>query len=344
MRSTTRFGFEDAKSRGRAPGNDVKQVVVVGSFNVDHVWTAASLPCAGETLSGEYHSGPGGKGFNQAVAAARAGAQTAFVCALGDDVGGQQARALATADGVDLRDQRSDRPTGTAGIYVDAQGRNSIVIGAGANAALSTEFVAGQRDAIASADVVLAQLESPVEAISRVLQLARGAKRVTLLNPAPANAATTHELLALADILTPNETEFVALLARHHSEHIDANRIATLDDTRLHGLCRQLLPHGSVIVTLGAAGVFVSHPDVDRRGDETACYRIAAEAVDVVDTTGAGDAFNGALAASLASHPGVEFSGHVRYANRYAAVSTERNGAANAMPHLVEVNRRFNVR
>lgn len=319
------------------------QVVVVGSFNVDHVWTAASLPCAGETLSGTYRSGPGGKGFNQAIAAARAGAQTAFVCALGDDVGGQQARALATAEGIDLRDQRSDQPTGTAGIYVDAQGRNSIVIGAGANATLSTVFVTGQRDAIASAEVVLAQLESPVDSVCRVLQLARDARRLAVLNPAPANAVTTHELLALADLLTPNETEFVALLARHHGEHIDAGRIATLDDIRLHGLCRQLLPRGSVIVTLGASGVFVSHANSNRRGDGTDCYRVPPEVVAAVDTTGAGDAFNGALCAALATRPGAAFSEHVRFANRYAAVSTEHRGAAQAMPLLVDVNRRFGV-
>lgn len=319
------------------------RVVVVGSFNVDHVWTATRLPSTGETLHGTYTSGPGGKGFNQAVAATRAGAQTTFVCALGEDAGGQLARALATAEGIDLRDQRSDQPTGTAGIYVDAQGRNSIVIGAGANATLSMAFVDGQRDAIASADVVLAQLESPVDAVCRVLQLARDAKRVAVLNPAPANAVTTLELLAAADLLTPNETEFVGLLARHHGEHIDAGRIATMDDMRLHGLCRQLLPHGSVVVTLGAAGVFVSHADSNRRGDGTACYRVTSEVVDTVDTTGAGDAFNGALGAALATRPGAAFSEHVRFANRYAAVSTEQSGAAQAMPLLADVYKRFNV-
>src|SRR5262245_14771295 len=116
-------------------------VVVVGSFNVDHVWRCDALPHAGETRAGTYATGPGGKGFNQAVAAARAGASTRFLCALGDDVGAQLARALAVADGIDLIDQRSDHPTGTAGIHVDAQGRNTIVIGAGANADLQADFV-----------------------------------------------------------------------------------------------------------------------------------------------------------------------------------------------------------
>lgn len=316
------------------------RVVVVGSFNVDHVWTATRLPSTGETLHGTYASGPGGKGFNQAVAATRAGAQTTFMCALGEDAGGQLARALATAEGIDLRDQRSDQPTGTAGIYVDAQGRNSIVIGAGANASLSTAFVDGERDAIASAAVVLAQLECPIDAVCRVLQRARDARRLAMLNPAPANAVTTRELLAAADLLTPNETEFAGLLARHHVEHVDASQIAAMDDMQLHGLCRQLLPHGSVIVTLGEEGVFVSHADSNRRGDGTACYRVAAECVDAVDTTGAGDAFNGALAACVANNTGT-FLECVRFANRFAALSVERKGAALSMPQLGEVQQRF---
>ncbi len=319
------------------------RVVVVGSFNVDHVWTATRLPSTGETLHGTYNSGPGGKGFNQAVAATRAGAQTIFVCALGEDAGGQLARALATAEGIDLRDARSDQPTGTAGIHVDKEGRNSIVIGAGANGALSAEFISDQRDIISGAHVVVAQLESPIAAVLNALRIARDARCVTLLNPAPANAVTTHELLALADLLTPNETELVALLARHHDEHIDADRIAALDDMRLHGLCRRLLPHGSVIVTLGAAGVFVSHADSNRRGDETTCYRVPGEAVDAIDTTGAGDAFNGSLGTALAARPGAAFSEHVRFASRYAAMSTERRGAAHAMPQLAEVNKRFDM-
>lgn len=317
------------------------RVVVVGSFNVDHVWRCTALPQAGETLSGEYSTGPGGKGFNQAVASARAGARTTFVCALGNDVGAQQARLLATADGVDLRDERSDQPTGTAGIYVDDQGRNSIVIGPGANAALSAQFVLQQRDALAAAAVVLAQLESPMDAIAQALQLARDATCLTMLNPAPVNAVTTTGLLALADILTPNETEFVALLARHGNEQVDADRIAAMDDARLHGLCRRLFAHGSVIVTLGAVGVFVSHPESNRLGDEAACYRIAAEPVAAIDTTGAGDAFNGALAASLANRLDTAFADHIRFANRYAALSTESSGAASSMPLLTEVQKRF---
>lgn len=319
----------------------MSRVVVVGSFNVDHVWSCEALPRAGETLGGSYHAGPGGKGFNQATAAARAGAHTTFVCALGDDAGGQLARALATADGIDLRDKRSDAPTGTAGIYVDAGGRNCIVIGAGANADLDEEFIATQADAIAAARVVLAQLESPGDSVLEAMRLARAAGIRTLLNPAPANADCSRELLAVADILTPNESEFAALLARHAHESVDADAVAALDDARLHRLCRTLLPRGTVVVTLGARGAFVSHREDKLRGDDAGHYRVPAEAVRPVDTTGAGDAFSGALAAALATTADTAFVEHVRFATRYAALSTEREGAAVAMPMADEIPKRF---
>src|SRR5690606_38684054 len=114
--------------------------------------------------------------------------------------------------------------------------------------------------------------------------------------PAPANAECSRELLAVADVLTPNETEFASLLSRHAHEDVDAAGIAALDDGRLHRLCRILLPRGTVVVTLGAAGAFVSHREDTLRGDDADHYRVPAEAAQAVDTTGAGDAFNGALA------------------------------------------------
>ncbi|MBN8224722.1 MAG: ribokinase [Xanthomonadales bacterium] len=316
-------------------------VIVVGSFNVDHVWRCAELPAVGATIAGQYATGPGGKGFNQAVAAARAGARTVFVCALGDDPGGALARALAAAEGIDLRAEASGQPTGTAGIYVDARGRNCIVIGAGANGTLGTGHVAADPALLARARVLLAQLESPVETIEAALALAREAGVATLLNPAPANASSSIGLLRLADVLTPNETEFAALLARHVGERVDPESVAALGGGELHALCRKLLPHGSVVVTLGSIGVFVSHPDAQLRGDAQSYYRIGAESVAASDTTGAGDAFNGALAASLAAAPEEAFAVHVRFANRYAAVSTERPGAALSMPLLAEVRARF---
>lgn len=310
------------------------RVAVIGSFNVDHAWRVATLPQPGATLSGDYASGPGGKGFNQAMAARRAGAATSFVCALGGDLGAQLARSLCTADGIDLRDAESSAPTGTAGIYVDAGGRNCIVISPGANAALEAGFVAASLAAFDDVAVVLGQLESPPEAIARALELGRARGATTILNPAPANVAVAGAMLELADILTPNETEFAALLGRHVGERIDANDIGSLDQGRLHALCRDLGHDSTVVVTLGASGCLVSHPDANLRGDETACYRISAEPAKAIDTTGAGDAFNGALAASLAQRPQLAFVEHIRFANRYAGLSTETEGAALAMPRL----------
>lgn len=317
------------------------RVVVAGSFNVDHVWHCAALPRAGETLSGDYSSGPGGKGFNQAVAAALAGAATTFICALGHDEGGRLARRLAASHGIDLRAEASTRPTGTAGIHVGSDGSNSIVIGPGANAALSPGFVAAQGEAIASADVVLAQLESPSGAIARALRMARADRRLAILNPAPANARCGQELLSLADVLTPNETEFAGLLAAVGHAEVEPEALATLDGPRLHALCRALLPGGTVVLTLGAAGCFVSHHGDCLRGDARAHYGCPAAAATPVDTTGAGDAFNGALAASLARAPEEPFATHVGFATRYAALSTERSGAAGAMPRIEEVLARF---
>lgn len=310
------------------------RVVVVGSFNVDHVWHCDSLPRAGETRTGTYRIGPGGKGFNQATACARSGADTVFICSLGDDDGGRLARTLAAADHIDLRAERSDQPTGTAGIHVDARGRNTIVIGPGANGTLSSDFVARQADAVTGARIVLAQLESPVDGVLEAMRLARASGVRTILNPAPADADSSRELLAAVDVLTPNETEFSALLARHSSERIDPAAVAGADDDRLHHLCRTLLPRATVVVTLGAAGAFVSHREDKCRGDEVAFYRVAAYEADVVDTTGAGDAFSGALATSLAR--GIEggFAAHVRFASHYAARSTEHPGAAESMPRL----------
>ena len=316
----------------------MNSVTVVGSFNVDHVWRCEALPAAGATIAGTYSTGPGGKGFNQAVAAVRAGITTRFVCALGADAGGALARELALADGIELLAADSSEPTGTAGIYVDARGRNSIVIGTGANAALDVAHVERQQPVLTRARVVLVQLESPQDAVLRALQLAREAGVTTVLNPAPANAPTSIALLGLADVITPNETEFAALLARHVGERIEPDDVASLDGARLHALCRQLLPNGSVVVTLGAVGASVSHPEGRQRGDALAHYRIAAEPAQAIDTTGAGDAFNGALAASLARSPETPFQQHVRFANLFAARSTERAGAALAMPRLAELD------
>src|SRR5690606_25922247 len=165
-------------------------VIVVGSFNVDHVWRCNELPATGATIAGQYMTGPGGKGFNQAVACARSAAPTTFIRALGDDAGRAMARELAAADRPDLPAERRSEPTGTAGIYVDARGRNPIVIGAGANGVRGAAHVTADPALARAAGVLLAQLESPAEAIEAALAMAREAGATTVLNPAPANAPT----------------------------------------------------------------------------------------------------------------------------------------------------------
>ena len=321
------------------------RVVVVGSFNLDHAWSVASLPRPGETLGGQYASGPGGKGFNQAVAAARFGAGTTFLCALGTDAAGEAARTMAEAEGIDLRASRSDAATGTAGIFVAADGANSIVVAPGANADLAPAFVEAQADRIAGAGVLLVQLEVPLPAVHAALRAARAAGVPTILDPAPADAATTAELLALCDILTPNETEFAALVHRHVGRRIESSDVAGLDDATLHALCRALLPAGHVVVTLGGAGCFASHPagapDQGEAGAPAPFQRMAPEPVAAVDTTGAGDAFDGALAASIALDARAPLHRHLRFAGRYAALSTERAGAATAMPRRADLLARF---
>lgn len=318
----------------------MSDVVVVGSFNLDHVWVSDALPVPGATRLGRYLSGPGGKGFNQAIAAARAGARTTFITALGEDAAATLARALAAADALELHaDVRAELPSGTAGIFVDAEGRNSIVVAPGANDALDAAFVERQLPVIAHARVLLAQLEVASAAVLAALKCARANGVLTVLNPAPANARTTLELLAHADVLTPNETEFAALAARHHGITLDADSLADEADERLHALCR-CVTAGTLVITLGARGAFVSHGE-QSHGDSRAFYRIAAEAVTAIDTTGAGDAFNGAFCAAVANAPTAAFEAAVRFANRYAALSTERRGAALAMPQGDEVCQRF---
>ena len=314
-------------------GSVMASVIVVGSYNQDHVWTSDALPAPGATRLGRYASGPGGKGFNQAVASARVGAATVFITALGEDAAADSARALAVDDGIGLRAEiHAALPSGTAGIFVDDAGRNVIVVAPGANAALSADFIGQQRDAFAQSAVVLAQLEVNSDAVLAALQAGRAAGALAVLNPAPANAPTSDALLAAADILTPNETEFAAMLARHAGVAVDADTLADLPPPALHALCRQLAPGATVVITLGAGGVFVSHRDGDLRGDADAFYRQHCTPVQAVDTTGAGDAFSGALAARLAQWPrDTPFAAAVSFANAYAGWSTERPGGAASM-------------
>lgn len=306
-------------------------VVVVGSFNRDHAWTTAQFPVPGETRLGSFASGPGGKGFNQAIAAARQGADVVFIGALGTDAIGDGAAALAASEGLHARWQRiPDQATGTAAILIDRHGQNLIVVGPGANMALSADHVQAQADAIRSARALLTQHEVAAAATQRAHEIARAAGVLVIHNPAPPVAIESQLPLAGIDIITPNESEFAQLLRLFAGHDISADSIAAQEDAILHRLCRDL-GVAVTVLTLGAEGLFVS--------EENGFARIAAETVTVRDTTGAGDAFNGAFAAALAA--GAPLLDAAYRANRVAALKVERHGAALAMPTAAEVDKRF---
>lgn len=320
-------------------------VVVIGSYVQDHCWTTKQFPQPGESRIGAFSTGPGGKGFNQAIACHRQGVSTCFLGAIGRDRLGETAQAFARNDGLRAEwELRDDAPTAASSIVVNARGENLIVVALGANEKLSPEFVSARAPLIAGAKVVLCQLENGLEATREALTIARRGGAITVLNPAPINEALTRDLIALADVITPNETEFAFLIERLTGDR-DAATAAlaapTLALPQLHELCRRTgVPH--VVVTLGAGGCFVSHApaSVPEGGDD--CYRLQAEPVSTVDTTGAGDAFSGGLAAGLVLYEGLRgFRRAVQHANRVAAISTETPGTAPAMPSRAVVEARY---
>ena len=319
----------------------MSQVVVVGSYNQDHVWRLDRFPQLGETRRGEsFATGPGGKGFNQAVACARHGVRTAFIAACGEDALGAGARALAKQEGIDGRWQMHARhATGTAAILIDASAQNEIVVALGANEHLDRDFVRAQADLFADAKILLLQLENNLDAIAAALELGERHGPTRILNPAPVVSGLDSDLVRQADILTPNETEFALLLERLAHERIDPATLAGRSDAELNTLARRLGVE-TLIVTLGTYGCFVSH-GANRRGDDTGFYRVPAERASAVDTTGAGDAFSGALAAALVLFHNAPFRRAIVHANRSAALSTEKPGAAPAMPTFAAVVERF---
>ena len=325
-------------------------MLVVGSVNVDLVVAAPRLPGPGQTVSGgdlaRYH---GGKGGNQATAAARLGARVAFVGAVGNDEMGRQARSALVSEGIEVTGlAASGRPTGVALIVVDPRGENLITVAAGANGDVDAAHVRMALAALTPGpdDVVLVCREIPPDGVRAALVAGRESGSITILNPAPADgldAAT----LALADILTPNETELASLvglgpgrgpgLAADDPEAA-ARRILACEPT-VHGRGapawagapaeRDGAAHDrAVVVTLGAAGALI----VRATG---AAVAVSTPAVDVVDTTGAGDTFNGALAAELAD--GLDLAQAVRRAVAAAALSTTRPGARGGMPTRAEL-------
>lgn len=295
------------------------EVVVVGSANVDLVVPVEALPRPGQTvLGGDHLQAPGGKGANQAVAAARLGRAVAMVGRVGDDDLGGQLRAVLADAGVDTSHTHvtADVPTGVALITVDAAGENTIAVSPGANARLTPADVAAADGLLGAAAVTLLQLEIDLDTVAAAVARAGG---TVVCNPAPA-AALPAEVLAGIDVLVPNRGELALLAGVPHPDTLDAVVVAA----------RSLPGDGAVVVTLGGDGALV----VD--GDTVA--HVPAVPVEAVDTTGAGDAFCGGLADGLAR--GLDVVAAARWASRVAALATTRRGAQAGLPTRDEVEAR----
>jgi ribokinase len=297
------------------------RVFVAGSINMDVVATADRHPKVGETVAGNaVHYFPGGKGANQAVAAAKLGSSTALIGRLGTDAFGGQLRQFLSLQGVDLAlvKDTADIHTGTAVITI-ADADNTIVVVPGANALVSAEDVAAP--VLAKGDVAVSQFEIPQATITAFFKRARASGATTILNPAPAIACSS-ELLELVDIMILNETE-LGLLAGTPLADTDA-------PARFIEAVRRLptASHKIICVTLGKRGVLALV------GGEPSL--IAGRAVKAVDTTGAGDCFVGALAAQLANGKAIRDA--LEYANAAASICVQRMGAAPSMPTAVEVD------
>jgi len=301
------------------PGSSI---IVLGSINTDLVIRGPRLPAPGETvLGGEFYQAHGGKGANQAVAAARASAKpVTFIGAVGDDGFGRQALAHFAGENLDLRYLKTvpGSPTGVALILVDRQGENSISVASGANTELTPDDVdAVPDDVFSDAKVFLTCLESPMETVARGLSRAKEAGLLTILNPAPADEAICRGgVLPLVDVITPNEGETAVLTGIEI-----AGQAGALAARKLQALgCRRC------VITLGAGGCLI----VDRQ--ET---RLEGCAVEAVDTTAAGDAFNGALAVALSE--GRTLLEAARWANRAAAIAVTRPGAQPSLAGRAEI-------
>jgi ribokinase len=303
-------------------------VVVVGSYNQDLVFSVPRFPRPGETALGQFASGSGGKGSNQAIAAARAGARTGLVVGLGRDAPAEAAMELFRLEGVEAQPVRfDDAPTGAAAIMVDGEGQNSIIVALGANQRLRLADL--DFDFMARAKVALFQFESDLALVEGALARARQLGLKTVLNPAPMRIEMPLEMLASVDFLIPNAGEFCLLLDRIDSKSgpLEEEALASLSADDLHEHCRLLGP-AAVIVTLGERGCFVSLEEGFRE--------IPAYQVTPCDTTGAGDAFVGAFAAALARFDGDALEA-AEFANAAAAVKVTRRGAAAGMPRLAEI-------
>lgn len=258
-------------------------IIVVGSINIDMVFCGERLPVPGETVTGAMLSlHPGGKGANQAVAAARMGAGTAMLGCVGADDHGRQMVSALTQAGVDCtRVDAASHPTGCAGIFVDSKGDNCICVANGANDLVTPELVAEAKTIISQAKVLLVQLEIPLAAAVTALEIAASAGVTTILDPAPAMELSP-DILSLVDFITPNSRE--ASMLTGIDVHCWQTAAAAAQELHQRGV-------DNVLVTMGKHGAYFH--------SATGQVRIAAPQVEVVDSTAAGDAFNGALAAAL---------------------------------------------
>jgi len=298
------------------------RVAVVGSLNMDLVARAPRLPHPGETLAGRtFAQVAGGKGGNQAVAAARLGAQVSMLGCVGADANGAQLRAGLEAEGIDCGALETGRePSGVALIVVDDASQNAIVIVAGSNGELTPETIARHEAVLAAADVVICQLETPPAAVHAALAAARRLGKTVILNPAPATGPLPAEWLPLIDYLIPNELEAATLTGLPVGSPEEAATAAAV--LRAAGA-------RNVLVTLGPRGVQAA-----LEGAAPVLYD--APKVEAVDTTAAGDTFIGGFAAQLAEGAGVDAA--IRFAQRAAALSVTRAGAQPSIPTRAELD------
>ena len=298
----------------------MNKLVVLGSVNADHVLQVPSFPRPGETLHGHnYQVIPGGKGANQAVAAARLNADVGFIACVGDDSFGINIRESFKLDGINTQGvkMQPNCPTGIAMIQVAESGENSICISAEANNYLTAERIESDLSAIRDAKFLLTQLETPIEGIERAVQVAKEAGTSVILNPAPAQELS-ERLLANVDVITPNETEAEVLTG-----------ITVVDESSAQLAANALHLKGIeiVMITMGAQGVWLSQ---NGRGELIPGFRVEA-----VDTTAAGDTFNGAFVTGLLEDMPIESA--IKFAHGAAAISVTRLGAQTSIPRRDEV-------